>query len=225
MVSSYNHEQKQLQVHVATLAQMKKERNTAYFYCFLIVICCLCLSVVLVVLAKIHTVVPVIAVVDAHGHVIKQSTVSSEKMMADERVVESEIYNFITYCNTYDVAWRQHYADVCRLHASDDIAKHYTNEITQKNNNNPYQGLDKNSRIYPQINGIHRIAEQQYEVAYQLITEKSGQVIKTDYFRAFIQYVFTGQPLVLGDRWENALGFAVTNYRKERELNLSKERS
>lgn len=222
MYSSLHHEKKQFQVHIATLNQITKQRNRAYVYLALLIMSCLCLSVTAVVLANIHTVVPVIAVVDAQGHVVKQSVVSSEKMMTDERVVQSEIYNFITNCNTYDVIWRQHYADLCRLHASKDVAQQYTDEVSQTNSLNPYMQLGKEARTYPKITGIHRMNDHQYQVTYQLMTEQSGHIVTTDYYRAFINYVFTGQPLSLSDRWENALGFAVTAYRKEAELNISK---
>lgn len=219
----FNHEKKQIQVHMDTLDQVTRQRNRAYQYLVIIMLSCFILSCAVWILATIHTVVPVIAVVDAQGHVVKQSIVSSEQWVGDERVVQSEIYNFIQHCNTYDPVWRQHYADLCRLHASTEVAKQYTQEISQVNGDNPYVRLGKDGRIYPKVTGIHRLDEQQFQVSYQLVTEQSGSIIRTDYYRALISYAFTGQPLSLGDRWENALGFAVTAYRKEAELNLSQE--
>ncbi|MBD4256077.1 type VI secretion protein, partial [Xanthomonas citri pv. citri] len=38
------------------------------------------------------------------------------------------------------------------------------------------------------------------------------------YYTALVRYTFTFKPLALGDRWENALGYATTAYRKDQEL-------
>lgn len=219
MLFGFNFKKKLYQVHLYSLHHLAQQRNRAYMYGVVLTGCCLLLSAAVMVLAQRHTVVPVIAVVDAQGHVVKQDRVTADKMMADERVIQSEIYNFITNCNTFDLTWRQHYADLCRLHAAKNVAEQYTREISQESTDNPYQQLAKNSRIYPKITGIHAIEDHGYQVAYQLITEQTGSIVNTQYYRAFIKYRFTAQPLSLGDRWENALGFAVTAYRKAPELN------
>ncbi|MNR67056.1 VirB8 protein [compost metagenome] len=55
-------------------------------------------------------------------------------------------------------------------------------------------------------------------MSFQSITEKAGSAPKTEYYTALVQSTFTFKPLAIGDRWENALGFATTAYRKDQEL-------
>lgn len=218
MMPAFDLKRAMQKVQFESVHQLRKERR--YAYCgIVLLLCCVCvLGVAVTVLSDIHTVVPVVAVVDANGHVIKQQVVDAETITAEESVIQSEIYNFVTSCNTFDYAWRQHYADVCRIHSSQEVARQYLQEISQNNAYNPYFQLGKQARRYPKITGITFLEKNTYQVAFQLITEKAGEIVKTDYYKAYIRYKFTAKPLALGDRWENALGFAVTAYRKDQEL-------
>jgi type IV secretion system protein VirB8 len=157
-------------------------------------------------------------VIDANGHVVKQQMVTSNTITGQESFVQSQIYSFITYCNTFDPNWRQHYADLCRLHSTPDVARQYDVETSPDNPANPYYQLGQGGRRYPRITGITALGKEAYQVAFQLITEKPGSPAQTDYYTGLVRFTFTLKPLALGDRWENPLGFAATAYRKDQEL-------
>ncbi|QKV55687.1 type IV secretion system protein [Comamonas antarctica] len=198
--------------------RLKQERNRAYLFIGLLLFVIGGLASAVTVLASIHTVIPVVSVVDANGHVVKQQVVSRETITGQDAFVQSQVYDFIMYCNTFDPDWRQRFADLCRLHSTQAVAALYDKETSVENPNNPYYQIGPGGRRYPKITGITSLGKDAFQVSFQSITEKAGSLPKTDYYTALVQSTFTFKPLAIGDRWENALGFATTAYRKDQEL-------
>lgn len=203
---------------LGSLRKMRQERNRAYVLAALLLICMAGLAASVAVLANVRAVIPVVSVIDANGHVVKQQVISRESITGQESFVQSQIYDFITYCNTFDPNWRQRYADLCRLHSTPEVARQYDAETSPDNPNNPYYQLGQAGRRYPKITGITALSKDAYQVAFQIVTEKPGGPTQTDYFTGLVRFTFTLKPLALGDRWENPLGFAATAYRKDQEL-------
>lgn len=204
--------------HISERSKLKQERDRAYLLISLLLFGIVALSIAVATLASIHTVVPVISVIDANGHVVKQEIVQREIIQGQESLVQSQIHDFITYCNTFDPAWRQRYSDLCRLHSSQQVADIYDQEISPENTNNPYFLIGSNGKRTPKITSISAIDKQAYRVSFQSVTEKPGSAPTIDYYTALVRFSFTNKPLALADRWENALGFVATSYRKDQEL-------
>jgi len=203
---------------VGELKKTKQERDRAYLFSGFLTIL-LALSIIgNVVLSKVHTVVPVVSTIDANGHVVKQQVVSKETISGMNSFVENQVHVFITACNTFDPAWRQYHADLCRLHASESVAKQFDHEMATDNPNNPYYLIGQGGRRYPKITAINPMGEGAYQVEFQSVTEKPGSETKIEYYTALVRQSFTFQPLALGDRWENPLGFVVTSYSKNLKL-------
>lgn len=198
--------------------KVKQERDRAYLLItFLIFL--LSLSIFSnVVLAKIHTVIPVVSSIDANGHVITQQVVTKETITGMTSFIENQLHHFISVCNTFDPAWRQYYADMCHLYSTESVAKQYDLETAKDNSNNPYYLIGQSGRRYPKITAINPLEENAYQVEFQSITEKPGSVAKIEYYTALVRTTFTFQPVALGDRWENPLGFAATSYSKNLKL-------
>lgn len=196
----------------------KQERDRAYLFgAFMVIL--LALSIICnAVLAKIHTVIPVVTTIDTNGHVIKQHVVSKETISGLDSFVESQVHDFITACNTFDPEWRQRNADLCRLHSTEAVAKQYDLETAPDNPSNPYYLIGQGARRYPKITAINSLDKGAYQVEFQSITEKPGAERKVEYYTALVRNTFSFQPLALGDRWENPLGFAVTSYSKNQKL-------
>jgi len=206
------------EVQLGGTNRLKQERNRAYLFIGLLLFVIGGLASAVTVLASIHTVIPVVSVIDANGHVVKQQVVSRETITGQDAFVQSQVYDFIMYCNTFDPDWRQRFADLCRLHSTQAVAALYDKETSAENPNNPYYQIGPGGRRYPRITGITSLGKDAFQVSFQSITEKSGSPPKTDYYTALVQSTFTFKPLAIGDRWENALGFATTAYRKDQEL-------
>ncbi len=198
--------------------KLKQERNRAYLFIGLLLFVVGGMASAITVLANIHTVIPVVSVIDANGHVIRQQVVNAETITGQESFVQSQVYDFIMYCNTFDPAWRQRFSDLCRLHSTQAVATQYDAETSPDNANNPYYQIGSGARRYPKITGITSLGKDAYQVSFQSITEKAGSTPKIDYYTALVRYTITLKPLALGDRWENPLGFAATAYRKDQEL-------
>lgn len=198
--------------------KLKQQRNRSYLWNGLQAVSLIALAATVYRLADVHTVIPVVSVMDGNGHVVKQQVVNRETITGQESFVQSKVYDFIMYCNTFDLAWRQRFDDLCRLHATQGVARQYEAETDPENQNNPYYLIGQGGRRYPRITGITSLGKDAYQVSFQSITEKAGTEPKTEYYTAMVRYTFTFKPLALGDRWENALGFAATAYRKDQEL-------
>jgi len=198
--------------------RVRQERDRAYL-CIVSLMGLLALSIVAnVVLAKIHTVIPVVTSIDANGHVVRQEVVSKEAITGMSSFVENQVHHFITVCNTFDPAWRQYYADMCRLYSGDAVARQYDRETAKDNAANPYYLIGSGARRYPKITAISPLEENVYQVEFQSITEKPGSPVRVEYFTALVRSTFSLQPLALGDRWENPLGFVATSYSKHLKL-------
>lgn len=113
--------------------RLKQERNRAYLFIGLLLFVIGGLASAVTVLASIHTVIPVVSVVDANGHVVKQQLVSRETITGQDAFVQSQVYDFIMYCNTFDPDWRQRFADLCRLHSTQAVAAQYDRETSAEN--------------------------------------------------------------------------------------------
>lgn len=215
---TFKHDSETQAVQLGGSNKLKQERNRAYLFIVLLLICIAGLTSAVTVLSVIHTVIPVVSVIDAQGHVVKQEVVTPETITGQESFIRSQVYDFVMYCNTFDASWRQHFADLCRLQSTDTVAKEYDFETSPENPNNPYYQLGQNGKRYPKITGITALSKDAYQVSFQSITEKPGTEQKIEYFTALVRFTFTYKPLALGDRWENPLGFVATSYRKDQEL-------
>ena len=129
--------------------QLKQQRNRAYWLIALLLLVMTGLASAVTVLAKIHTVIPVVSVIDANGHVVKQQVVSQETITGQEAFVQSQVYDFIMYCNTFDPDWRQRFADLCRLHSTPAVAAQYDTETSADNPHNPFYQMGPGGRRSP----------------------------------------------------------------------------
>ena len=198
--------------------KVKQERDRAYLLSVFLMVLLVVSILSNLALSNIHTVIPVVTSIDANGHVVKQQIATKETITSISSFVENQVHDFIVACNTFDSSWRQYYADLCRLHSTESVAKQYDQETATDNLNNPYYLIGPNGRRYPKITAINPIEENAYQVEFQSITVKPGSEPKTDYYTALVRNTFTYQPMALGDRWENPLGFAATSYTKNLKL-------
>ncbi|AKM33512.2 type VI secretion protein (plasmid) [Pandoraea faecigallinarum] len=154
--------------------KLKQERNRAYLFIGLLLLVVGGMASAITVLASIHTVIPVVSVMDANGHVLKQQVVDRETITAQESFVQSQVYDFIMDCNTFDPAWRQRFADLCRLHATPDVARQYDAETAAENPQNPTTWSGRGADVTPKITGITSLGKDAYQVSFQSITEKAA---------------------------------------------------
>lgn len=211
--------------------RLRQERNRAYLLIVGLVVCVVGLAIAVAVLARMHTFIPVIAFADANGHVFSQQVADVETLSANEAFVRHQVYQFVQNCNTFDPKWRQHYADLCHVRSSEAVAAQYDRETSPDNPGNPYYQVGEGGRRYVRITALSPLSAKSmgaqaaqgaspntYQVAFQSITERSGGETKTEYFTALVSFAFTLKPMAVGDRWENPLGFVVSDYRKDQEL-------
>jgi type IV secretion system protein VirB8 len=204
--------------HLVESRKLRQERNRALFGHVLYATAILGLTAAVVVLSNIHTVIPVVTVIDAKGNVLKQRVVDKDNVAAEEALIESDLYSFVNACNTFDPRTRQALSDTCHLFSSPEVAKQYEKEISPDNPDNPYAHLSEKSWISAQAYGINKIGET-YQVSFtsEYHETPTSEPVKTN-FVATVKVAHTLVPRQLGDRWVNPLGFIATTYRKNEEL-------
>lgn len=200
--------------------QLRHERNRAYLLIVILLGVIIVQALAIIAIMPLKTVVPAIATIDENSHVVKVQVMDAETMMTNESLISSELHQFIINCNSVDEAFRQHLSDLCRLHATPEVAKQYDSEFSPENSQNPYYLLGANGKRTVTITGVNLLDKEKGlgQVTYRTFTEKAGSAATTEYWTATLRYTFTGLPLRIKDRWENPLGFAVTAYRKDQEL-------
>lgn len=203
---------------VAGYNKLKQQRDRSYLLNALQGISQLGMAGAVVFLAATKTVIPVIVTLSSDGHVVQQQIVTPEALTQNEAVVQGALHRFVTACNTFDPDWRQRYADICRLHATTDVARVYEAEIAPDNPQNPYLELGDSGRRSARVTAISKLGNDSYQVFFESTLERNGAVVKTDYYNAHVRYAITRKPRDLDGRWENSIGFLATSYRKDQEL-------
>lgn len=200
--------------------QLRHERNRAYLLIVILLGVIVAQALAILFIMPLKTVVPAIATIDENSHVTKVQVVNVETMLSNESLISSELHQFITNCNTVDETFRQRLSDLCRLHATPEVARQYDGEYSPENPQNPYYLLGAKGKRSVVITAVNLLDKDKGlgQVTYRTVTEKAGSAPTTEYWTATLRYTFTGLPLSIGDRWENPLGFAVTAYRKDQEL-------
>ncbi|AIY44193.1 hypothetical protein LT85_p014 (plasmid) [Collimonas arenae] len=218
--NTFKDDPKTQQTQVGGVNKVKVERNRSNLFGAGCIIAIVSLGVAVAYLAANQKVIPVVSVLDANGHVIKQQVVTKETITGLESFVESDINTFITACNTFDPNWRQRNADLCRLHSTVSVAKQYDHETAADNPDNPYYKLQPGARRYPVITAINPLGDKRdaYQVEFKSVTKDKDGVETSEYYTAMIRNIYTFKPLALGDRWENPLGFASTSYSKSQRF-------
>lgn len=204
--------------HLEGINRMRQERNRYYVTNIVLLIVVVVLAIAVMVLSQMQTVIPVIAVMDANGHVVTQKVVEKETIAANGSFLQNQVYEFIQACNTFDSDFRQHYADLCHIRSTPEVAAQYDAETATDNTSNPYYVMGKNAKRYPRITSITALDDHTYQVEFASFTVKQGIEVKTEYYKAILNYIITSRPIAVENRWENPLGFAVTSYRKDQEL-------
>lgn len=197
-----------------------QERNRAYLLIVGLMAVIIIMAIALVLLLPLKTLVPVIATIDENTHVTKVQVVTPEIIMGNEMYIRGELYQFIINCNSIDSGFRQRLSDLCRLHATKDVAQQYDQEISPENPLNPYYLIGNTGKRDVDVTGVNILDMKAGlgQVTYKTITKKPGAAPVTEYWTATLRYKFTGHPVGINDRLENPLGFAVYAYRKDQEL-------
>lgn len=203
-------------------AKDRQERGRLYLVLGAMGVSIVGLGVAVASLASNHEVVPIVVALDANGHVARQQVVTPETVAANESVLQSNVHDFVVACNTFDPAWRDHYADLCRVRSTPTVAEQYSLMISPENPQSPYLEVGEKGRRYPEVVAINKLEGNAYQVAFKSILEKPGTKPDVSYYTALVRYAHTLKPLKVGDRWENPLGFVATAYRKDQELSRSK---
>jgi type IV secretion system protein VirB8 len=204
--------------YTAGTNKLRQERNRAYLAIGVLLLAIIALAVALAGLTPLKTVEPIVITIDTYsGHVVKTQIMHPEKLMANDALIQHELYEYVRHRN--NALWwdRQRLSDYVRVHSSTEVARGYEYEISEHNSNNPYILQGPRGEQITEILGINQLGKGMAQVNFKTIRRRPASEPTIEFWTATIKYSYTGRPLALSDRWENPLGFFVVEYRRDQQ--------
>ena len=205
------------QSHEGGQEKLRTERNRNLLLIIVLAAVIVLQAIAFLCLFPLKTVVPVIATINADGHVTSTQIVDPEAMTVNDVFKRSELHNFIINCNSVHADLRQYYSDMCHLHATQSVAEQYEQEFAAENKENPYYTLASHGRIEVKPGVITLLSDDSARIFFKTIRYEQQKAPKTEYWTAVVKFHFTGIPRDDELKLINPMGFAVTAYQKSRD--------
>lgn len=141
----------------------------------------------------------------------------------NEAVTRANIVRFIRARETYDPKGLRDNFDLASLYSTGKAAQDLANTYSGSNPNNPVKLYGANTTISVAIKSIIFLNEQTAAVRFS--TTRNGQTgaSETDHWVANVRFKYTSEPMRNDWRFDNPLGFQVTEYRRDQETVSSTE--
>ncbi|MDE1992296.1 MAG: type IV secretion system protein [Rhizobiaceae bacterium] len=141
----------------------------------------------------------------------------------NEAVTRANIVRFIRARETYDPKGLRDNFDLASLYSTGKAAQDLANTFSGSNPDNPVKLYGANATISVAIKSIIFLNEQTAAVRFS--TTRTGQTGSpaTDHWVANVRFKYTSEPMRNDWRFDNPLGFQVTEYRRDQETVTSTE--
>lgn len=143
----------------------------------------------------------------------------------NEAVTRANIVRFIRARETYDPKGLRDNFDLASLYSTGKAAQDLANTFSGSNPDNPVKLYGADITISVAIKSIIFLNEQTAAVRFS--TTRNGQTgsAVTDHWVANVRFKYTSEPMRNDWRFDNPLGFQVTEYRRDQETVTSTEDS
>ncbi|MGL4527184.1 MAG: virB8 family protein, partial [Aestuariivirga sp.] len=157
-----------------------------------------------------------IAVDRSTGFLEVKRSLAEGPLSQDESVTMFNVVRFIRARETYDPKALKDNFDLAQLLATGDAARELTELFSPANPANPIRQLGLNTIVAVTIKSVtfpnYRTALVRFATE-----EKSAAKIETRHYVGLVRFRYTGAPMRNEFRFENPLGFQVTEYRRDQE--------
>jgi type IV secretion system protein VirB8 len=170
----------------------------------------------LVLLVPLKSYEPYMVVVDrATGFVEVKRPMAEGVLNQDEAVTTFNVVRYIRMRETYPKALKENF-EIAQLLATGDAARELTEIYSPANPKNPIKVLGLNTVVATTIKSVTFPNSRTALVRFST-EEKSQTNIVTRHWVSLVRFRYTSTPIRNEYRFENPLGFQVTEYRRDQE--------
>lgn len=142
----------------------------------------------------------------------------------NEAVTRANIVRFIRARETYDPkALRDNY-DLASLYSTGAAASDLANMFSGSNPQNPVRLYGASQTISVSVKSVIFLNEQTAAVRFSATLSGANTATVTDHWVANVRFRYTSQPMRNDWRFDNPLGFQVTEYRRDQETVTDEDR-
>jgi type IV secretion system protein VirB8 len=172
----------------------------------------------LVLILPLKQVTPIFFTVDrATGRVDATTGVAPGQLAEDEVVAMSDIARYVTLRETYDVSdIESNFRDVV-LMSTPQEARPYQDLLTGKSPDNPITRLGDAGKVFISIKNVSLLNKEVAQVRFDT-TERKSNAVETKHWVAIVGFRYVQSPKDFKDLLKNPLGFQVTSYRRDQEI-------
>jgi type IV secretion system protein VirB8 len=171
----------------------------------------------LVLLVPLKSYEPYMVVVDkATGFVEVKRPMAEGVLNQDEAVTTFNVVRYIRMRETYDPKALKENFEIAQLLATGDAARELTEIYSPANPKNPIKILGLNTVVAVAIKSVTFPNSRTALVRFST-EEKSQTNIVTRHWVSLVRFRYTSTPIRNEYRFENPLGFQVTEYRRDQE--------
>ena len=173
--------------------------------------------VALVLLVPLKSYEPYMVVVDkATGFVEVKRPMAEGVLTQDEAVTTFNVVRYVKARETYDPKALKDNFDVAQLLATGDASRELTEIYSPANPKNPIKALGLNTILAVTVKSVTFPNNRTALVRFST-EEKSQTNVVTRHWVSLLRFRYTSTPMRNEYRFENPLGFQVTEYRRDQE--------
>lgn len=171
-----------------------------------------------ILLLPLKQVAPIYFMVDrATGRVEATTGVAAGQLAEDEVVAMADIARYVTLRETYDVSdIETNFRDVLLMSAPQE-ARPYQDLLTGTSPDNPIKRFGDTGKIFVSIKNVSLLNNQVAQVRFDT-TERRSNASETKHWVAIVGFKYIQTPKEFKDLLKNPLGFQVTSYRRDQEI-------
>jgi type IV secretion system protein VirB8 len=180
----------------------------------------LILAVALVILLPLKTVAPYVLTVDRQsGAVQAATTLAGSQLRESEAVIQAQLAQYVRARESFDETDLAHQYRRVQLLSSGPVAQAYVAQMAAANPASPLRTLAKGDTVSVEIQSVSLLASGVGLVRFETQRRAPGAAEgMRGVHVAAISFGFADRALRMEDRFDNPLGFQVTRYRRDTEL-------
>ncbi|OLP55794.1 type VI secretion protein [Rhizobium rhizosphaerae] len=141
----------------------------------------------------------------------------SGDLTQNEAVTRANIVRFLRARETYDPKSLRDNFDLASLYSTGKTADDLANTFSGANPNNPVKLYGADTTVSVAVKSIIFLNEQTAAVRFSTTRTGRGASSETNHWVANVRFKYTSEPMRNDWRFDNPLGFQVTEYRRDQE--------
>lgn len=197
---------------------MRQSRRLAWIIAIVAATVAVLEALALLLMAPLKTSVPYVFVVDRQtGYVETARSLNPGPLTQNTAVTQSYLVQYVLARETFDVNdLRPNYRKVMLL-SSPALREAYAQAMRPDNPASPLKLHRRTTLVQVTVKSVSMLGPASALVRFDADETDAGQPAQRSSYAAVIGFRYASEPLKMGDRFENPLGFTVTSYRRDAE--------